>query len=313
MLEVNDKLKEILDAVTKYPTLTQVAKACYVSQPYVSRLLTETEANFGTNLVNRKTTPISLTYAGTRVLIYLQEQDLISRKMASEIKRLSQHDGGMLTIAVYPGFANYWMPILIPKIQQRFPALHIKVVEVTTSVAERQLPSGKIDVFIGKVIYNEKITSLNLGQIPLYLVIPKNSSLFDQHSLYRSVTTEDIRALNGAPFITISPESRFQEMIDHFLQDNGVRVRNVAEVQNTTLATILAAAGDGYTITMQQVIENLLNLQNVNALELPINQFSLDLAVSYSKSNSVSTFISQTVEIIQKIGLEGLGCYQRLH
>lgn len=305
---MNDKLKDILEGVTKYSTITQVSKACYVSQPYISRLLTETEADFGMKLVNRNLTPISLTYAGTRVLAYLQEEVLIDRKMQSEMQQLSEHQGGSLTIAVYPGFANFWMPRLLFKIQRRFPALHIKIVEETTSIAERDLPSGKIDIFIGKVIYNEKINSSSLGRIPLYLVIPEYSKLFKRGHLYRDSVSDDIKILNGAPFITISQESRFQEMIDHFLKDNGVRVRNVVEVQNTMLATLLAASGGGYTITMGQIIENLPKIGDINGLKLPIDQFSLDVGVSYCESSSTSKFIEETVSIIKQVGLTGLGC-----
>jgi len=302
MISVNEKLKEILEAVTKYPTITQVAKACYVSQPYISRLLTETEHDFGSKLVNRKLMPIRLTYAGTRVLTYLQEQDLLNRKMQLEIRSLSKHQGGILTIAVYPGFANFWLPRLLPKIREMFPALHVKVIEMTTSIAERGLPSGEVDIFIGKTIFNKKITSIKLGTIPLYLVIPKYSELF------HVTKYDEIKLLNGASFITISQESRFQEMIDHFLKDNGIRVRNVVEVQNTTLATLLAAEGVGYTITMAQVIENLPDKTAVNALQLPVNQFSLDVGLSYYKSNANSPFIGETVALIQSMGLAGLGC-----
>ena len=66
-------LKNILAAIQTAPTLTQVAKWLYTSQPNVSKTISEAENKYGVKLVNRDQTPISLTIAGEKLLERLEQ------------------------------------------------------------------------------------------------------------------------------------------------------------------------------------------------------------------------------------------------
>ncbi|PIO82458.1 hypothetical protein BSQ39_02200 [Loigolactobacillus backii] len=302
---MNNQLHSILIGVKKYPTITKVAQACFVTQPYISRLLAQTEKHFNLKLVNRDAKPITLTYAGERMLTYLQKQDQMQQEMTEELSHLAQHEFGSVTLALNQPLSDRWLPKFLPAISAQYPQLHINIVELTTSLAEQQLPSGKIDIFIGKTIFDKRIICHELGNVKLLLLVPSTSKLYHSNQYYRKITAADIQKLNSEPFISLGGESRFQEMVDHFLRDSGVTIENRIEAPNSQITTALAASGLGCTITTGQIIEqlHLTNADKINLLEIPADLLSLNFGISYRKSNATATVIREIFRQIQQTKL----------
>lgn len=62
-----------LAAIKQYGNISHAAKALYISQPYLSKFIKELEQDIGVILVNRNTSPLTLTYAGERYLHYMKQ------------------------------------------------------------------------------------------------------------------------------------------------------------------------------------------------------------------------------------------------
>ncbi|WP_162260723.1 LysR family transcriptional regulator [Furfurilactobacillus siliginis] len=282
---MEERLGEFLTAVRRYDTFTAVAQSLFVSQPYVSRQIGAAEKKYQVQLVDRATTPIRLTYAGERLLAYLQREQQVQRNLMAEMNRLGNYAAGSISIGINQPLGASWLPRLLELFYEKFPQVHLTVAEVTTSKAASMLVDGQLDMFIGKRFYDERVATQKLGTLPLALLVPKNSPLYHTGPIVRPLTDEMMNALNGEPFIGIGNESTFQEAVDHALQDNGIRVNKRIEASDSRIAINLAASGLGTTITSPNALSRLPENAKVNVLVFPEAMLSLELCVAHRQDD----------------------------
>lgn len=76
-------LHQILLTVEEVKTVSELANRLYLSQPYVSQLISKAEQHYHVQLVNRKKIPISLTLAG-KELVKGMERIINDRKQIEQ-------------------------------------------------------------------------------------------------------------------------------------------------------------------------------------------------------------------------------------
>ena len=62
-------LYQILSTINQSRTISQVANQLYLSQPYISQVISKSEKKYQVKLVNRSSLPIELTKAGKQLLV----------------------------------------------------------------------------------------------------------------------------------------------------------------------------------------------------------------------------------------------------
>ncbi|KRL53112.1 LysR family transcriptional regulator [Furfurilactobacillus rossiae] len=277
------RLVDFLAAVNRYDTMTAIAQGLYMSQPYVSRQIGEAEKEYGVQLVDR-TLPIHLTYAGERLLSYLQQEQQLHRAMDTEMESLGKFEYGSLSLGINQPLAASWFTELLPDFYKRFPQMHVSIQEVTTSRAENMLPDGQLDMFIGKTVYHPRVVTKPLGIMKLALLVPATSRLYRKDRFWRQATAETISRLNGENFIRIGGESRFQELVDHAFRDNGIHVNNRMEVSDSRIAFSLALKQLGAVIVNVNSAKKLSTDLPINVFEFSPEMMSLDFSVAYRKA-----------------------------
>lgn len=81
----NKLIYKILTAVSTNNTISNVANGLYLSQPYVSQIISKTEKKYETKLVNRNEKPISLTAAGIKLLQDLDDEIKLHEKTKRDL------------------------------------------------------------------------------------------------------------------------------------------------------------------------------------------------------------------------------------
>lgn len=287
---MENRLLDFLEAIQAQPSMTKAAQSIFVSQPYISRVIKKAEAAYRISLVDRDHRPIQLTYAGERLLAYLKSAAHLNQAMTTEMTQLRENESQTITLGITPPVAMAWFTQTLPAFYQRFPNMRTRIVEVSTSEAEKLLVDGQLDFFIGKTIHKPQVVSLPLTTVALSLIIPKSFSFFRPGTFWRPFSSDVLTQLHGQPFIRSIGESRMQEIIDHYFSDQGVQTMPLIEVENLLFAMKLVVKGLGCTILSTEMLSQLTPEQRatVNAFRLPISQLSVDFSASYHRNHQLA-------------------------
>lgn len=292
-------LSKILEAVQTVPTLTAVAKWLYMSQPNVSKAITDAEKKYGTKLVNRNQTPISLTPAGEELLIRLHQILSLEQKTIDEIKNFAVNDQRKVNLAFFPTYSSIFLPKIYSKLINKIPNLVLNIQSLTTSEALKTLKDGQVDIFFGRNVDDPEVISQPLFTEQLCFVIPKEHPLYQEKQFERKLTDKDLLTLQKNNYINWSKETSFIDVTQHFFLLNGLKFQSNLTVDTYEEAMWCANQGLGITMAMKKTAEFFLKNQAVNLLVVPTKMASL--AISTMVLKDASQDIIQVNEDIAKI------------
>jgi DNA-binding transcriptional LysR family regulator len=136
----------VIDAVSRYGSVTEAAKALHYTQPSVSHHLARLEAETGAQLLQRVGRGIRLTDAGR--LLADRAAEIIGRVDAAEAE-LSAHVGltaGRVRLAGFSSAIGSLVPPAIAALRREHPGLEISLVDTHPPEALELLRAGRIDV-----------------------------------------------------------------------------------------------------------------------------------------------------------------------
>jgi len=241
-LKITFRQIDAFKTVVQTGTVTETARMLGISQPAVSRLISDLEAEVGFKLFERsgrnlKATPEALLLVDEvrRALSGLEQIKLT----ASAIKRFKH---AQLRLIATPAFSTLIAPQLIHKFAQRQPEAMVSLEIQSTDVAVEWMVSQNFDFGIGPTnIVNPAVESHPLSKTRSICVFPKNHRLARK----KQVVLDDLR---GESFISYMPDSQFRFEVDEIFKKAGVERRLQYEARTTDAICRLVAEGLGVSI-----------------------------------------------------------------
>lgn len=275
----------ILNSVTECSTIHDISNKLFLSEPYVSKVIKQAESRYVVLLINRKSKPISLTKAGEIVLQELRQIIEVRNDLEYNLAPFRKQQKFELRVAMNQPWLETNAKGLINYLMEQFPQITFSFHEQTTNVAQQSLLTRSIDIFVGKVLMNQEISSEYLFDSKLYFVIPENCPLFNLDG--SELDQNDFQEFADIPFVALTDDSFFQAMVDHLFQDNDVGLNKVVKVANSITAMTLAVEGRGIAIGMNSLANQLASQQNkrIKLLRIPDTLLQLSVGVSHLKSS----------------------------
>ena len=217
MLEFNLEYYRTFYYVSKLGNLTKAARALYVSQPAVSRAISELEKRLDAKLFIRKARGMALTPEGEKLFRHVSAalDSLIQGEQ--ELRRLHELVSGTIRIAATetPLFS-----FLMPKIQSfknEYPNIHFEISGSSSVETITLLKSGAVDFALG-VSPIEPDSDLNIcegGRIDdIFVAGPQFRHLAEQ-----VLTAKEISAY---PLITVERGTSARACIDMWFEEQGI-------------------------------------------------------------------------------------------
>lgn len=265
-----DVLYQILTTAEECQTVSDIAKKLFLSQPYVSQVLSKAEKKYNVVLLERRTLPIELTEAGKTLCEGLAKLHSDQMKIEQDLRRYTEEEQSYIKI----GFSPIWSPgesgRIIPVLQKQFETTRFELIKTfSTNSAKRLIDNRMIDIYIGPLLRGEDLKNYLLFQPKIYLIIPETSKLYQPGKKEIEFSQQLLTDLSEEKMVSLSEDSGFQKTVDHFLEDQNLSVNKAIKVNDYDVAVQMAVGGLGWTATLEYMLSNLKTDNKFNLVELP--------------------------------------------
>jgi DNA-binding transcriptional LysR family regulator len=230
------------DAAAQFGNFTDAARHLGVSQASISTVASDLERRMGVKLYKRSKRGVTLTPAGERFIHEVRLLLVEVAKFQHTTTRLKTEQGGEIRIGYQIALAVRFLPELLARFAQDFPALTLEVEEGTDrNDVIAALLAGKIEFGLGiGQASDERVVSEELAALPPHAIV----AVSHPSATRKSISLAD---LTHEPFLQlISPE--FSRYVRRLFKLMNVEPRILYRSISPDLIRTMASRGLGFAI-----------------------------------------------------------------
>lgn len=237
-------------------SITVAAKKLYISQPSLSYIVSKVEQDIGVKLFDRKSYPLSLTYAGEKYVDTARKILLLNDNLRRELMDIGLGEKGKISFGIPTERAGYMLPRVLPKFWTMFPLVDVRIQELNSDELLQAIEKDEINFYIlprhGKDLPSGLTTEL-IYREPLYLIAAPDVITDEMLCGDGEKKWVDIKMVEHLPFIHIKKGHAIRKRTDDVLKRARSSPETVMEVSSCISALQLAASGLGITIVPKRV------------------------------------------------------------
>ncbi len=209
-------------------SFSKAARNLFISQPSLSAAVKKVESQIGFPIFDRSSNPIRLTELGKEYIRCVEHVREAEQGFQNYVKDMQEFKSGRIAIGGTNLFASYVLPPLLSRFTERFPMIHVDLVEASTWELGDKLFSGALDLMIDNQAMDPAVYEKTFFcEEHLLLVVPAD---FPSNGKVRDcgLSISDVKAgRHLEQDIPSVPLEVFRE--DPFLLKGGNDTRNRAE------------------------------------------------------------------------------------
>ena len=221
--------------------MTRAADYLHISQPAVSKLVTNLERELGFKLFERRHGFLEPTpeahFMLDDVLRGLESVEKIKRT-AREITR---HRLGSLVVASVPGFAMHAVPLAVSDLLAESPDVRVHLLSRSVRTFDEVLTAQQFDVAVVDVPISHPAVRVESLAHECVCILPRGHPLAD----VPAVTPE---MLDGLPFVSLSREHPISQLLEKIFAKEQTDWNVIVETQFFATACVLVTQGVGVSI-----------------------------------------------------------------
>ena len=170
------KSLEYFLVVVKHLNISKAAKELFISQPALSKQISQLEAELGVSLFDRTKHSLKLTHAG---------------EVRQRVRAAGNVSEDALRLCHMPGALNYHVADILAQFQEKYPEIRLNLIGSLPSQIFSNLLNGKIDagfILATTTTCPEPLKMQTLHEAQLSLAVPKGHKYED----YREISFHDI-------------------------------------------------------------------------------------------------------------------------
>ena len=270
--------KKYVYEVCKERSFTKAAQNLYISQPSLSARIKKIEEIIGEPLFDRSTTPLQLTEVGKVYIEAAEEITQIEQRVENYINDLAGLKTGNLAVGASTLFAAYVVPSLITQFNQKFPDVHIQLIEGNTAELEEMLGSNALDFVIDNYHYDSILYNKELYcEENILLAVPKHFAVNEELGMYQ-LSYKNIKNKNylnqkypavplgrfaDLPFIMLTQGNDTRTRGDRLCRNVGFKPNIVLEFNQQSTAYMASSTQLGATFISDILVSQLPAFENL--------------------------------------------------
>ena len=287
----------LFTAVVQHGGFTKAAGRLNLSQPAISKSLTELERQLDLVLIERTGRTVRLTDAGRTLYARASELFGVERAAEQELRELRGLKRGTLRIAASTTIATYMLPPYLGRFHMRHPRVRIQTTSANTRSVLRMLLESRVDVaLVEGPVSDTRVTVQPWKDDELIVIAPP------LHPLTTNPRTT-VSMLADEAFLVREPGSGTRAVTEHALATHGVRLTNTMRVGGTEAIKQAVAAGLGLAIVSRAAAADQLALGRIAVLPIEgftirrtLAQIKLQARGSTASARELQTLLAEPLE-----------------
>ncbi len=299
------KLRYIL-AVNEYKNFSKASENMYVSQPYLSKLIANTEKELGFNIFQRKGKEMALTKKGEVYLKYIQKVIDLEKDMNDEINALDKKIIKKINIGMRYAYSTKVSAKAIQEFSLKYSDVKLKFKNFTNDKVTELLKNGEIDM----ALYTSPIILEDFDFQELYTetlyIIAKKSDKIDLSKLEKvkdRVYIADENIINKLLkdiFITLDENIGLGIYGSKLLYAYGINPKTIDRVENVETAYQLAKSGYGATL-LSSVFLNRDNDSDIIFYQIGEKALVRSVKLIYNKGKNLTKSEEYLIKILRDL------------
>ena len=293
---MNYTYMKVFYTVAKHQNISSAAKELDVTQPAVSRIISNIEKEYNTTLFFRSKNGVVLTREGNRLYEsiknpFKQLEKIETDISANTLKETTIHVGATATSL------ECFLFKVLDDIKRKYPSVKMRIYTASSSSLLNKVEDGTIDFAFITTPYkvSEDLEIEDVFKIHNILIAPIS---------YKTKISGpiSIKKLVNYPFIFLNKEMQFREHVESFLNKYNVKIKPVYEIDSSSMLIPLVENDCGLTFVPEESAENSIAKGRCFKVEL-LEEMPIRYISFVSRKNS---FYSKQTREVKKAILESV-------
>jgi DNA-binding transcriptional LysR family regulator len=289
----NYELYKVFYWAAKTGSLTQAAKALYLTQPSVSHAIKQLEDSFGIILFYRNSKGVALTQEGAILYSYIEQSQILISLAEEKMAAVKNLDSGELRIGGSDSlFKHYLLPYL-EDFHQKHPGIRLHLNHGTTPEIIAFLKEGRIDLGV-----------VRMPIVDSQLEVRESIQLQDcfvagaRYAKLKDVVLS-LDMLLQYPVILFSRNSRARMAITELFQSYGYKLKPEIEVGSVDLLIEFARKGLGISYVTREFVSKELEEGSLFEIQLDVRLPPTHVGIMIMRNMPLSSTASRFIELVR--------------
>lgn len=299
--------------VYKEMSFSRAAQKLFISQPSLSAAVKKEEERIGAPIFDRSTNPIHLTEVGQEYIRAVERIMDAENSFESYVSDLTTLKHGALTIGGTNFFVSYVLPPILSRFTASYPAIHITLVEGSTSELTEKLSAGTLDLLLDNseldsLVFDRKVIQEDhlLMAVPVEFasnmeVVPYALTAADVkagHHLSPERTPVPMHVFRDDPFLLLHERNDTRERAMTICRENHFSPKIRLELDQQITAYNLACYGMGIAFVGDSLIQNVPKAKNLLFYKLENRDSIRQISFYYKRNRYLSRALATFLEMI---------------
>lgn len=295
---MNLRQLEAFVEVAECGSFSKAAKGLYLTQPTISAHISSLEKELDARLFVRNTKEVSLSEDGQTLYKYARQMVDLEGRIAEAFDRGSESEKKCITIAASTIPAQYLLPKVLARFNERYPGEQLKIMETDSARVVEEIVEHRADIgFTGTVLEKKHCRYLPFYKDELVIITPNTEK-------YQGRNKEDISWIKEEPVIMREEGSGTRKEAEKQLKHAGVHAEKlniVASIDNQETIKKSVSRGMGISILSKLATEDEVAEGRVLAFAIPKADDGRDINVVYNKNYQLSSSAERFLKTVKEV------------
>lgn len=307
---MNFKEIQYVAEVERCRSFSKAAAGLNISQPALSKIVSQVEKEMGQKLFDRTTMPVSLTAAGEIFMEKAREMLRLYHELNVQMEQFGSKSSHLLRIGIASYHGMQLLPYILKKFSNEYPDTEIVIREADSYNRLRELVHrGEVDfaVSLGRRP-SEEFQTIVITQESTLFVVPEEYDILPREcKTSRKIHIKQLGIFRDTPFVLLRkglPHHYFAIMC---CNEAGFTPKKIYECSSLEDVTAMVSVGFGVTFMLNSAVRMENQRLNLSYYFLEGNNFYRGTFIIYDKHQVLSGRASAFVEMYRDYskGFEG--------
>ena len=301
---MNLKQLEAFVQVAEGGSFSKAAKQLFLTQPTISAHISSLEKELNARLFVRNTKEVKLSDDGKELYRYARQMIDLQKKIEERFETGKSESKHLITIAASTIPAQYLLPEILMKFNERYPKEQVKLLETDSSQVVTKIIDHMVDVgFTGTVLEKKHCKYIPFYKDELVVITPNTEKYQVLHQ-----NIEDISWISGECLLMREEGSGTRKEAGKQLRNAGInldKLKIIASIENQETIKKSVKQGMGISIISRLAAEEETKSGDLLTFPIPKSDQGRDINLVYNKNYQISKSAERFVKVVKEVyGIE---------